>query len=283
MKVELQELFDSVGSVDGYIEADAEQILRGFQTFSSNVALATAVAAPPNPVSQLWSPHYFADDRIGGATELRLINLESRRVFVFAELFDENGESLGLKFFLLEPGEVFSEDMASFFGFQPPADDRLTGHFRLNLFPEGYAGFVSPRVRVIGVINFSTRDFYSSLPLLPFPSTITRFFQVAQSNSQQLFTGLAILSVFGKNPDTPDLHTDVRVRAVDSSGLINAEKTLELRHGERFLGILSEDLYFGPGFEQIGGHLEIETDFPVFIFALFGDFRTTFLSAIEGQ
>ena len=79
LKVELQELFDSVGSVDGYIEADAEQILRGFQIFSSNVALATAVAAPPNPVSQLWSPHYFIDDRIGGATELRLINLESRR------------------------------------------------------------------------------------------------------------------------------------------------------------------------------------------------------------
>ena len=98
------------------------------------------------------------------------------------------------------------------------------------------------------MINFSTRDFYSSLPLLPLPSTTTCFFQVAQSNSAQLFTGLAILSVLGKDPDNPDLHTDVRVRAVDGSGQISAQKTLELRHGERFLGILSEDLYFGPGF-----------------------------------
>ena len=77
--------------------------------------------------------------------------------------------------------------------------------------------------------------------------------------------------------------TEVTVRAVDKSGQINAEKTLELRNGERFLGTLSEDLYFGPDFEQIGGHLEIETSSPVFIFAFLGDSEATFLSAIEGQ
>ncbi len=179
--------------------------------------------------------------------------------------------------------------VASFFGLQPPPDGRLTGHLRLDLFHENALGFGLPRVRVISVINFSTNDFYSSLPLIPFPRSTTRFLQVAQSNTQQLFTGLAILSAFGKNQSLPS-STEVTVRAVDKSGQINAEKTLELRNGERFLGTLSEDLYFGPDFEQIGGHLEIEAyleiipfPFPVFIFALFGDFSATFLSAIEGQ
>ena len=283
LKISLQDLFDSPGPVDGYIEADAQEILRGFQISSSAVALASAVATPVALVSQLWSPHYFLDDRIGGATELRLINLESSRVFVLAQFFDEIGDRIHSSFVTLEPGEVFSEDVADFFGLQPPPNDRLTGHLRLDLVHENALDrFVLTRVRVIGVINFSTHDFYSSLPLIPFPRATTRFLQVAQSNAQQLFTGLAILSAFPKNAD-PNLFTQVNVKAINSSGQINAERTLELRHGERFLGLLSEDLYFGPAFEQVGGHLEINTDSPVFIFALFGDFRATFLSAIEGQ
>ncbi len=281
LKISLQDLFDSPGPVDGYIEADAAEILRGFQIFSSNVARATAVATPVTPVSELWSPHYFLDDRIGGATELRLINLESSRVLVIAQFFDELGDRINFTPFFLEPGEVFSEDVAGFFGLQPP-DDRLTGHLRLDLFHEKAVGFVLPRVRVIGVINFSTNDFYSSLPLIPFPRSTTRFLQVAQSNAAQLFTGLAILSAFPKSANL-DFPTTVHVQAIDSSGQINAEKTLELADGERFLGLLSEDLYFGSSFEQIGGHLEINADFPVFIFALFGDFRATYLSAVEGQ
>ena len=282
LKISLRDLFDSPDPVDGYIEADAQEILRGFQIFSSEVALATAVATPLTPVSQLWSPHYFLDDRIGGATELRLINLESSRVLVDAQLFDELGDRINFTPFFLEPGEVFSADVAGFFGLQPPPGDRLTGHLRLDLLHENSLGFFLPRVRVIGVINFSTNDFYSSLPLIPFPRSTTRFLQVAQSNTAQLFTGLAILSAFPKNPDL-DFLTEVNVQAVDNSGQINAERTLELRNGERFLGILSEDLYFGPDFEQIGGHLEINADCPVFIFALFGDFRATYLSAVEGQ
>ena len=284
LNISLRELFDSPGPVDGYIEADAQQILRGFEIFSSQVALATAVATPVNLVSQLWSPHYFLDDRIGGATELRLINLESRRVLVSAQFFDELGDPMDPIPFTLEPGEVFSEDLAGFFGLQPPADGRLTGHLRLDLSDENFIDDdLSVRVRVIGLISFSTYDFYSSLPLIPLPRSTTRFLQVAQSNTRQLFTGLAILSSFDKNPDFPNRGRSVTIRAVDNSGQINAERTLRLRHGERFLGTLSEDLYFGPDFEQIGGHLEIEASRPVFIFAFLGDFEATFLSAIEGQ
>ena len=200
-----------------------------------------------------------------------------------ARFFDELGDPLDPVPFTLEPGEVFSEDIARFFGLRPPPDGRLSGHLRLDLSHENFIGVFVPAVRVIGLINFSTNDFYSSLPLLSLPRSTTRFLQVAQSNAQQLFTGLAILSASNKNPNSPDSHTVVTLRAVDNSGQINAERTLELRHGERFLGTLSEDLYFGPDFEQIGGHLEIEAASPVFIFAFLGDFEATFLSAIEGQ
>ena len=48
LKVELQELFDSVGSVDGYIEADAEQILRWLSDlFQQRGAGYSRGCAPP--------------------------------------------------------------------------------------------------------------------------------------------------------------------------------------------------------------------------------------------
>jgi hypothetical protein len=46
---------------------------------------------------------------------------------------------------------------------------------------------------------------------------------------------------------------------------------------------MSGHTFFQREFEQVGGHIEISSDQPVFIFALFGDYGGNFLSAIEGQ
>ncbi len=58
---------------------------------------------------------------------------------------------------------------------------------------------------------------------------------------------------------------------------------LLLEPDHRLVDILDGDGFFGPGFEQVGGHLKILSDLPVVVFALFGDFDSHFLSAIEGQ
>ena len=51
----------------------------------------------------------------------------------------------------------------------------------------------------------------------------------------------------------------------------------------RVVDVLDGTNLFGPGFEQVKGHLKILSDQPVVVFALFGDFDSQFLSAIEGQ
>ena len=49
------------------------------------------------------------------------------------------------------------------------------------------------------------------------------------------------------------------------------------------LTLVSGSTFFQTDFEQVGGHIEIASDQPVFSFALFGDYSGRFLSAIEGR
>ena len=91
-----------------------------------------------------------------------------------------------------------------------------------------------------------------------------------------MFTGIAILNC-------EDVATEVRVEAYSESGEKTAERTVVLEPGHRLVDVLDGPALFGLGFEQVGGHLRVVSQEPVLVFALFGDFDSRFLSAIEGQ
>ena len=75
----------------------------------------------------------------------------------------------------------------------------------------------------------------------------------------------------------------VTVTAFDDSGQQTAEAEFALEPGSRTIGLLSETVFFGSQFVQVGGHLRVSASNPVVSFALFGDFDSKLLSAIEGQ
>lgn len=91
-----------------------------------------------------------------------------------------------------------------------------------------------------------------------------------------IFTGLAILN------DGP-VPAAVTIRVYDQEGSLTGEKSLIVKGKSREAGLLNESKFFGPDFEQIDGHLEIESDRPIAILGLFGDFSLEFLSAIATQ
>ena len=62
-----------------------------------------------------------------------------------------------------------------------------------------------------------------------------------------------------------------------------AETEFDLAPGERRVGLLDEQDFFGPQFSQVKGHVKLLSSHPVVTFALFGDTSQEFLSAIEGQ
>ena len=131
---------------------------------------------------------------------------------------------------------------------------------------------------MLGNISFTGNHgaFASTLPLLGRGHQNTVFLHVAQSETLKVFTGLAIL-----NPTQEP--ASVTVRVFDQSGMQAGVRQLSIQPGRRFVDLLNSASLFGPDFQQVRGHFQVESSIPVVSFALFGDSGLNFLSAIEGQ
>jgi hypothetical protein len=143
----------------------------------------------------------------------------------------------------------------------------------------GPVGIFPTDATVIGSITFTAFDenTIASLPLEQLGAEESRFLHVAQSDVLSMYTGISILNLSGQS-------ANVTVQVFDQEGGVVAQKTLDpLDHGKRIVDILSGANFFQTSFEQVGGHIEVTSDQPVFIFALFGDYDGKFLSAIEGR
>ncbi len=100
--------------------------------------------------------------------------------------------------------------------------------------------------------------------------------QVAQSHSLRLFTGLAILNGEAET-------AQVTVRAFDQQGTLSAEAQFDLAAGGQVVDLLNGATFFGAGFQQVNGHLQVSSTVPVVSLVLLGDYNSDFLATIEAQ
>ncbi|MEJ2146747.1 MAG: hypothetical protein P8020_16580 [Acidobacteriota bacterium] len=271
--LEIPESFDG-----GYVRVESPVPLRGFEFHGNASYLEALPARPVEPVSSLWSPHFFLDDQ-GGRTDLRLLSLDQGIVEVEVQAFGDNGAELGTTTLELKPGQLMVADVGEIFELSAPTGQPLSGYLHLILEPQGYVGPFAPRVRVMGSVSFTAQAgrARSTLSLVRTARYRTWFLHVAQSPALQVFTGLALLNTSYYTTST------VELKAVDSAGHVTAETTIKIEPGTRKLGLLTDPDFFGETFEQVGGHLELDASYPIIPFALFGDFSSQYLSAIEGQ
>lgn len=96
---------------------------------------------------------------------------------------------------------------------------------------------------------------------------------VLQQREAGFSTGLALL-----NQRSQVL--SLTVRAIDDQGQLIAERAVQVPPGQRVVGQLDGDTFFGPGFAQMGGHLEVTGDVSFMALGFFGDQWVEFLSHI---
>ena len=139
-------------------------------------------------------------------------------------------------------------------------------------------GIVEQAATLVGVVSFTGNNgkFRSTLPMIKDGQKETLLLQVAQSVALQMFTGLSIL-VPGNDEAV------VTIQAYSEDGQLSAQRTVTIAPGNRLVRLLNDADLFGFGFEQVKGHLKIISDELVLVFALFGDYLSEFLAAIEGQ
>ncbi len=267
---------------DGYIEVSSSVALQGFQFHATSQAVEAFAAQADEVVRELFAPHFFLDGQ-DNSTDIRLISLDSVPLDVTVTAFDNQGIILAQSEFVLQPGELFVRDLGLMLNLNPPPGSTVSGFLRIDQVAQNNIGpdfFTAAHLLGAVTFRFNGGQVLSSLPMSAAGRLQWELYQVAQSPSVNMFTGLAILNTTPPFFASP---AQIRVEAFDAQGNLSGQREFTVEAEERVLGLLNEDLYFGEGFDQVGGHIRISSDSLVVVFALFGDFAQQFLAAIEAQ
>jgi hypothetical protein len=100
------------------------------------------------------------------------------------------------------------------------------------------------------------------------------FFHVAQSEVARVFQGMAILNT---TAEEALINIEVFDELGETSGVIG----LTLPTMSRVSGLLTDPVFFGSDFEQVKGHIRIDSNVEVIAYSLFGGDR--YLAAIQPQ
>jgi hypothetical protein len=276
----LKQIFDLGGqSADGYVQVASDVNLRGCEFWGDAQSFASLRAQTPSSSGRQYAPHWFVGGN-GGDTELRMLNAGPVAVSVRVRAYDDAPTQVGEQQVQIQAGQLWVGRVSSLFAFNTgrlgPADV-LSGYLDLEVDAGAPLG-VPLAPMFVGAVTFlgNPGRFQSALPLATAGNKETLFLHVAQSPEARWFTGLAVLN-------TGTQAADVRVRAYGEDGVNTALKEFVLQPGRRLVGLLDDPAFFGRGFKQMKGHFRLSSPQPVMAFALFGDYGSEFLSAVEGQ
>ena len=265
-------------SQDGYLKITSSTEICGFSLCGTALSFVTFPAQEPSESDVLYAPHFLLLPD-GSGTEIQLINVGFQPVSVVFQSFEDSEaefETLGTE---LQPGAMLKGNITDFIPFDADGLEEgqlLSGRVKISAYPVGdYEGFEPSRL-IGGVVLSGSERNSAGLPLEKSGWKKIVFPHIAQSLDTRIFTGLAIWNINNQA-------ADITVSAWNSDGELTATKNFSLDPNKREVGMLDESFYFGPGFTQIGGHLEIISDQPVIAFCLFGDYELDYLSTIGGQ
>lgn len=261
---------------DGYIRVSSETGVKAFELYSQGEGISAISGQPLKKSTRLIAPHYFVAP--GGNTELRLINTGPNDADVMIRGYQDDGTAIGEFSLRLRTRKQFVGLVNEFLPTLGDGSEVASGY--LVVATNGVPiGNIATDTSVLGTITFT--GFHgktiASLPCAHTGSRKTRFLHVAQSAELNMFTGLAILNLSGDS-------ASVTLKTYDTEGSLSGEKVVQsLASGTRVVELLNGPNFLGPSFQQIGGNIEVSSDHPVMVFALFGDYSGNFLAAIEGR
>ena len=264
---------------EAFVEATTADQIMGFEFVAHEQDFMSLTGQVGIQTWNLWVPHVFFDG-FGGTTLIRLLNVGQNKAFATLHGFDDNSQSLGTAEFEVEPNQLFVADLKDLLGIN--TDDLeefkvISGHLKLDIIG-GKVGVFQTAATLVGTVTFTGNNgsFRSTLPMVANGRKESIFPQVAQSLTANIFTGFAALNV-GVQP------AQVTAKVYDDMGNLTGETTFEVLPGYRVVDLLDGPNFMGSGFEQIRGHIRFSSTESMVIFALFGDYSSTFLAAIEGQ
>ena len=259
---------DNLQLEEGYLVVKSSIPVQGLLVKEHPDHLTTVPGLNPSPRLSVTAAHAFWGPL--GKTEMRLLNLEPESILFRVSIWLDGQAGPLVVQKEVGPGVLMTTDLKEIF---PQAPHSASGFVRVA--PEAETAQETAR-EFLALLTYlgAQEKTAATIPMSPEGSRRTVYLHVAQMDSPFLFQGLAIA-----NPSSNA--ADLSVRAVGPGGTQTGIRKLRLEPGERIIGLLSESMFFGPEFKQIGGYLKILATEPVYSETLFGG--DSFLSALEGQ
>jgi len=257
---------------EGYVLASSQRPFEGYQlsTYDSQ-SLSGAPGRPASRGQHLSLPHFFFDDS-GGDTQIQVINADPAEAHLQFSIRLDGSPEPEKRDLRLAPRALAVVSVRSLLG-RESVPGGASGQIELTA--TGRDGAEATYAKVVAQANFvgNHARARASAPLRGEGTDNWIFPVVMQQRDAGFSTGLALV-----NRNTEPL--TLTVRAVDDQGQLAAERVVEIPAGQRLVGQLDGENFFGPTFSQMGGHLEVTGDASYMAVAFFGDLQVEFLTHI---
>jgi hypothetical protein len=250
----------------GYLRISSEVEMVAYEVLAGTEWLEAFPSLTLKSAPNWMAPHIFADHQ-GGDTLIRILNSSILTISGRVTVFNDAGAQIVTRPIYLPSRQLTTVAASTLFGEYLMREGIISGSLRVTFDSAG-----APPA--FATVTYLSPRFRTALPLVTEGQTEAIFPQVAHSADGRIYTGLAIF-----NP-TAGFAT-VNVEVYDQDGRKKGATSLRLAPNARCSELLDGGSYFGPGFDQIGGHIRIRSDRPVISYLTFGDAEGEFLSALE--
>ena len=257
---------------EGYVVVSSKQPVEGyeFSAFDSQ-SLSGVPGEPAYRGERLSLPHFFFDDS-GGDTEIHVINADASEVLLEFKAYVDGVPEPEIRTVRLAPRALGVMSMRGLLG-REGIPGVATGDLEVTAIGRDGSDAIYAKVVAQATFIGNGGRARAIAPLRAQGAETWIFPAVLQQRDAGFCTGLALLNQRNEA-------LALTVRAIDDQGQLIAERVVEVPGGQRLVGQLDADVFFGPGFSQMGGHLEVTGELSFMALALFGDQWVEFLSQI---
>ncbi|MEJ2082951.1 MAG: hypothetical protein P8Y94_12465, partial [Acidobacteriota bacterium] len=263
----VSDFFGSSNGFQGYIKVISDVEVSGIAVSVGTKWLSMVPTMLPQNARTWFAPHVFADKN-GGDTYIRILSTGLLDSFADITVFDDAGQAISTRRVFLPTDKLTVVSASSLFGGLLETSGILSGSISVTI--EGAGDVPPPKVALITYVTPKAR---TTAPLLSEGRKDTIFPQVAHSRADRIFTGLAM---FNPSAATAKITIDI----YDADGRNTARAQLNLPAKARKVGLLGDPQLFGPDFQQVGGHIRIQSDRPIVSYITLGDDAGETLSAL---
>ncbi len=262
----VSQFFGYHAGLNGFVKVISMVNVTGLAVSAGQEWLST-VPTMLTRASKTWMAPHFVADGAGVDTLIRVLNAGSADTYATVAAYSDNGKTLATRRVFLPARQLTIVAASDLFDGLLNRQGAVSGSMLLTL------DTAQPQVAMATYVTPKAR---TTVPLLRSGEFSVRFADIAHFGEQAIRTGLAIF-----NPSSTSVR--VMVQIFDSAGQNIVNRVFDLGPRACAVKMLGDPELLGPGYDQLDGHIRVQSNPPVISYMTLGDDQGNVLTAVEAQ